>query len=102
VKCSLIDEYVKKPSAHGMSTFNESSVKRVTSYVATSMKNLAMENEILNLDANKFLKNHFQKYIGLLRIIDLIHFSFIHQILILINNAYTDASSYMQFKKIKK
>jgi hypothetical protein len=26
VKCFLIDEYVKKPSAHGMSTFNESSV----------------------------------------------------------------------------
>jgi hypothetical protein len=26
VKCSLIDEYVKKPSAHGMSTFNGSSV----------------------------------------------------------------------------
>jgi hypothetical protein len=22
VRCSLIDEYVKKPSAHGMSTFN--------------------------------------------------------------------------------
>jgi hypothetical protein len=29
VKCSLIDEYKKKPSAHGMSTFNESSVKGV-------------------------------------------------------------------------
>jgi hypothetical protein len=28
VKCSLIDEYVKKPSAHGMSTFNGSSVPR--------------------------------------------------------------------------
>jgi hypothetical protein len=27
VNCSLIDEYVKKPSAHGMSTFNGSSVK---------------------------------------------------------------------------
>jgi hypothetical protein len=27
VKCSLIDEYVKKPSAHAMSTFNGSSVK---------------------------------------------------------------------------
>jgi hypothetical protein len=26
VKCSLIDEYVKKPSAHGMNTFNRSSV----------------------------------------------------------------------------
>jgi hypothetical protein len=26
VRCSLIDEYVKKPSAHGMSTFNRSSV----------------------------------------------------------------------------
>jgi hypothetical protein len=26
VKCSLIDEYVKKPSAHGTSTFNGSSV----------------------------------------------------------------------------
>jgi hypothetical protein len=26
VTCSLIDEYVKKPSAHGMSTFNGSSV----------------------------------------------------------------------------
>jgi hypothetical protein len=26
VKCSLIDEYVKKPSAHGTSTFNRSSV----------------------------------------------------------------------------
>jgi hypothetical protein len=26
VRCSLIDEYVKKPSAHGMSTFNGSSV----------------------------------------------------------------------------
>jgi hypothetical protein len=26
VRCSLINEYVKKPSAHGMSTFNESSV----------------------------------------------------------------------------
>jgi hypothetical protein len=26
VKCSLIDEYVKKPSAHGMSTFNRTSV----------------------------------------------------------------------------
>jgi hypothetical protein len=26
VKCSLIDEYVKKPSAHGMSTFNGSNV----------------------------------------------------------------------------
>jgi hypothetical protein len=26
VKCSLIDEYVKKASAHGMSTFNGSSV----------------------------------------------------------------------------
>jgi hypothetical protein len=37
VKCSLIDEYVKKPSAHGMSTFNGSSVsvvnKVVTKYV---------------------------------------------------------------------
>ena len=27
VRCSLIDEYEKKPSAHGMSTFNGSSVK---------------------------------------------------------------------------
>jgi hypothetical protein len=27
VRCSLIDEYVKKPSAHGMSTFKGSSVK---------------------------------------------------------------------------
>jgi hypothetical protein len=27
VNCSLIDEYVKKPSAHGMSTFNGSSVR---------------------------------------------------------------------------
>jgi hypothetical protein len=26
VRCSLIDEYVKKPSAHGMSTFNGSSI----------------------------------------------------------------------------
>jgi hypothetical protein len=26
MKCSLIDEYVKKPSAHGMSTYNGSSV----------------------------------------------------------------------------
>jgi hypothetical protein len=26
VKCSLIDEYMKKPSAHGMNTFNGSSV----------------------------------------------------------------------------
>jgi hypothetical protein len=26
VRCSLIDEYVKKPNAHGMSTFNGSSV----------------------------------------------------------------------------
>jgi hypothetical protein len=26
VKCSLIDEYVKKPSAHGTSTFNGSNV----------------------------------------------------------------------------
>jgi hypothetical protein len=26
MKCSLIDEYVKKKSTHGMSTFNGSSV----------------------------------------------------------------------------
>jgi hypothetical protein len=26
VRCFLIDEYVKKPSAHGMNTFNGSSV----------------------------------------------------------------------------
>jgi hypothetical protein len=26
VKCSLIEEYVKKPSAHGTSTFNGSNV----------------------------------------------------------------------------
>jgi hypothetical protein len=26
MRCSLIDEYVKKPSAHGMSTFNGSSI----------------------------------------------------------------------------
>jgi hypothetical protein len=31
VKCSLIDEYVKKPSAHGTSTFNRSSVKAIRS-----------------------------------------------------------------------
>ena len=29
MKCSLIDEYVKKPSAHGMNTFNGSSVTDV-------------------------------------------------------------------------
>jgi hypothetical protein len=29
MKCSLIDEYVKKPSAHGMSTYNGSSVEHI-------------------------------------------------------------------------
>jgi hypothetical protein len=36
VKCSLIEEYVKKPSAHGISTFNRSNVNYLKKYLGAN------------------------------------------------------------------
>jgi hypothetical protein len=49
VGCSLIDEYVKKPSAHGMSTFNGSSVKEKFNSLIIKNMELKFEPCVLNL-----------------------------------------------------
>jgi hypothetical protein len=59
VKCSLIDEYVKKPSTHGTSTFNGSSVlsefMRIAEIaITTILANIKDERTFSSL---KFIRN---------------------------------------------
>jgi hypothetical protein len=70
VKCSLIDEYVKKPSAHGMSTFNRSSVCIQKNQLMVNTKS-AFEFDNLR---KTIIKYYLEKCFGIdvqLKVIDL-------------------------------